>query len=190
MSTEGGDDWLGFHNCPSGAGNPSAFPSGMSSNTQAPKYTTTRLEALEIAVGELSTTVYGNCAEIERFSKDVEHLRDQNLSGLQSPASSVPEDWKSMVLQIMTQTMTAVVKKGAVAYPNKSANLEKDVHTETPFELAEGKKVRLWFPQEKLEDGRVMVAAVHVDAHMNLSTVWLCVCNVITNEKFISDFEP
>lgn len=82
----------------------------------------------------------------------------------------------------------SVTQGGARMYLNTSGNFREDVKGK-PTTLLAGSKVRLFFPQEQLDTGRVCMGAMHVDDNMTLHSGWLVICNTMTGERYVEDFE-
>ena len=81
-----------------------------------------------------------------------------------------------------------VSQGGAQMYLNTSGNFREDVKG-SPTTLPAGSKVRLFFPQQQLDNGRVCMGVVHVDDNMTLHSGWLVICNTATGDRYVENFE-
>lgn len=173
-----------------------------------------RVEVLEIALRTLSENVQELEDKVDNGIPGTVHDNDNALESGTNTLIGEHLDRRVQMLEEQIHTLTASCNKtekspnkdngtelipgshiraaiaqgGAQMYLNTSGDFSEDVKGK-PTTLLAGSKVRLFFPQEKLDKGRVCMGAMHVDDNMTLHSGWLVICNTMTGERYVEDFE-
>lgn len=144
-----------------------------------------RLEVIEIALRTLSD----NMQKLESMMGNDVTLDDGAISSqLTELASSVADLTMNTTSACVMAIRGTVSATGTITFPNITGTLVQDVE-QKPCKMSAGRKVRLMYPQQSLPDGRVFMGGMWVDTQsMEISSGWVQVCNVNTEDRFMQDF--
>ena len=149
-----------------------------------------RIEAIEIALGRLSQTVRDLSTNLETTHEGREDRFagiEAELEVLRGVAEKVNEI--EVASGFAAMHVQAMVSRNTNMFPNITGDFNKDTKAGTPAVLPTGTQVRLVFPQEQLQDGRLCMGCVCVDTEsMALTTGWVIVADMKRKLHYVDSF--